>query len=284
MTQVRQITFGLCVLGAVMVFFYYKDLYHSSFFVRSGEIERPGDSKCSGMNVIEACRREELIKILFVTDTEVNHIEERNFARNSYATQNFARHLKWLTVFRLVETDFLDGNNEKYIVNECEKHGDIVASNRTKSARTFHSFVSWILEYCPNVDLVVHMKDIVIPHPFYLPNYRVLHMDHQPEVIHCHYSGDSQAGCRHDSVLMTKKRGLQALAENATEVDGRIITESLTLKNMGSYVAINENMTLLYTIGAVIFYTYPPDIKESMMSLWTTMMSSPQNTPSDLRL
>ncbi|KAL1427326.1 hypothetical protein MTO96_017614 [Rhipicephalus appendiculatus] len=252
------------------------------------------DDYCEALSVLERCQHEELIKVLFVVDTELENVAERTFARLTYGGHSFARPLHWLTVFRMV------GQNSTklppVLKAECSAAGDIVVPNgryamaapplpgSPKKPPTFLAFVPWILDHCPNVDMMVYMHDAVIPHPFYLPNYRVLHMDHQPQVIHCHGTGWSTAGCRPSSVLMTKKKGIEALAQNASEQEGHLVTGDLELRDISSYIALNETITMLYTIGAVIFYTYPPNLNVSMLSLWNEMMAAPENSPRFLRL
>ncbi|XP_037523761.2 uncharacterized protein LOC119400955 [Rhipicephalus sanguineus] len=252
------------------------------------------DDYCEALSVLEICRREELVKVLFVVDTELGNVAERSFARLTYGRRSFARPLHWLTVFRMM------GQNSNRLPpslkEECRIARDIVVPGgryataapplpgSPKTPPTFLAFVPWILEHCPNVDLMVHMHDGVLPHPFYLPNYRVLHMDHQPQVIHCHGTGWSTAACRPSSVLMTKKKGIEALAQNASEQEGHLVTGDLEVRDIASYIALNETMTMLYTIGAVIFYTYPPNLNVSRLSLWNEMMAAPENSPHYLRL
>ncbi|XP_070380410.1 uncharacterized protein [Dermacentor albipictus] len=252
------------------------------------------DSRCEALRVLRTCEREELVKVLFVVDSKPKNAKRRRFARRSYARRSFASPLKWLTVFRM-RGNKTEDELESLVRDECKTAGDMVVPRgphaeiaaepgSRKLAPTFLPFVSWILEKCPNVDLVVHMHDAVLPHPFYLPNYRVLHMDHQPQVIHCHSTGFTTAECNDSSVLMTKKQGIEALARNASEQEGLMVTGNLEVKNMASYIAVNETMTMLYTIGAVLFYTYPPNLNVSMMSLWEEMMAAPENSPHYLYL
>ncbi|KAL1427327.1 hypothetical protein MTO96_017615 [Rhipicephalus appendiculatus] len=252
------------------------------------------DDYCEALSVLERCRHEELIKVLFVVDTKLKNLEQRTFARLTYGSHSFARPLHWLTVFRMLRRN--STKLPRALKAECRAARDIVVPDdryamaappppgSPKRPPTFLAFVPWILENCPNVDMMVYMPDAVIPHPFYLPNYRVRHMDHQPQVIHCHGSGWSTAGCRPSSVLMTKKQGIEALAKKASEQEGHLVTEHLELRDISSYIALNETMTMLYTIGAVLFYTYPPDLNVSMLSLWNEMMAAPENSPRFLRL
>lgn len=252
------------------------------------------DDKCEAVRVLKTCEREELLKVLFVVDTQPENVKQRRFARLSYARRSFSFPLHWLTVFRM-----LGNNSEDELVSlvrdECHRAGDIVVPRGAHAATapepgapktppTFLPFAAWILEKCPNVDLVVHMHDMVIPHPFYLPNYRVLHMDHQPQVIHCHGTGFRTAECQASSVLMTKKKGIEAIAQNASEQEGLLVTGNLEVRDMASYIAVNDSMTMLYTIGAVLFYTYPQNLSVSMMSLWEDMMAAPENSPHYLHL
>ncbi|XP_075724175.1 uncharacterized protein LOC142766835 [Rhipicephalus microplus] len=252
------------------------------------------DDYCEALSVLETCRYEELVKVLFIVDTKLENVAERTFARRAYGKRSFARPLQWLTVFRMLGQNTT--NIPPSLKKECQNSRDIVVPEgryataapplpgSSKAPPTFLAFVPWILEQCPNVDLMVYMPDAVLPHPFYLPNYRVLHMDHQPQVIHCHGSGWSTAGCRPSSVLMTKKKGIEALAKNASEQEGYMVTGDLEVRDIASYIAVNETMTMLYTIGAVIFFTYQPDLNVSMMSLWKQMMAAPENSPHYLRL
>ncbi|KAL1427305.1 hypothetical protein MTO96_017594 [Rhipicephalus appendiculatus] len=252
------------------------------------------DDYCEALSVLEICRHEELIKVLFVVDTELGNVAQRTFARQTYGKRSFARPLHWLTVFRMLGQN--STNLPPSLQEECRVARDIVVPDgryamaapplpgSPQKPPTFLAFVPWILDSCPNVDMMVYMHDAVIPHPFYLPNYRVLHMDHQPQVIHCHGTGWSTAGCRPSSVLMTKKRGIEALAQNASEQEGHLVTGDLELRDIATYIAVNETMTLLYTIGAVLFFTYPPFLNVSMLSLWNDMMAAPENSPHHLRL
>ncbi|KAH6943595.1 hypothetical protein HPB50_024782 [Hyalomma asiaticum] len=311
----------LVVLVGALLWTYWKDIHLYTRRVRRNMRNELlfRDDNCDALSAQEICEREELVKVLFVVDTELDNLERRNFARQTYARRRFASRIHWLTLFRMM------GQNKSelpdQLTRECRTSRDIVVPEPAyataalqpggrKMPPTFLAFVPWIQENCPDVDLVVHMHDAVLPHPFYLPNYRVLHMDHQPQVplqsfeefvgrgktsfirrhhnapqvIHCHGTGLSTAECRSSSVLMTKRKGIEALAKNGSEQEGLLVTGNLEVRDISSYIAVNETMTMLYTIGAVIFYTYPPNLNVSMLSLWDEMMAAPENSPHYLRL
>ncbi|KAK8761199.1 hypothetical protein V5799_027533 [Amblyomma americanum] len=256
------------------------------------------DGNCTANQVIKTCNKEDLVKVLFVVDTVLGNRSNRRFARNSYAKRSFASPIHWLTVFNLV------GNvtNEKgelaaEALSECRSFGDIVVLRKNgtgellqpgkeQDTSSYLQFVPWILENCPHVDLVVFMQDSMIPHPYYLPNYRVRYMDHRPEAIHCHSLGGSTppSFCHWWSVLMAKRPGLTPLLRDAFVQDSQINLNGLEGRDLTSYVSVDDSITMIYTIGAVLFYALPPNLTVSMLSLWKEMLRAPENNANYLRL
>ncbi|KAK8772271.1 hypothetical protein V5799_024485 [Amblyomma americanum] len=174
-------------------------------------------------------------------------------------------------------------------------YGDIVVPRKGRTCEilqlgrnntsSYLQFAPWILENCPQVDLVVFVQANVLPYPFYLPNYRVMHMNHRPEVIHCHGLGDFPTSlCHAGSVVIAKKPGLELFSRKASVQGGKLILYKLEAKDLGSYLAVDDSRTMLYTVGVVVFYTFPRSVNVTMMSLWEEMMSAPENSPDYLRL
>lgn len=282
-----------------LLYLYHHDIQRLPFQLQAGLRDRLAfkDSDCRGMRVIKACAKEDLVKVLFVVDTVLERRPKRRFARNTYAKRSFASPISWLTVFRMMGNVTDQGGDLKPNArSECRAFGDIVVHRNGstgefveleegKNTSSYLQFVPWILDNCPHVDLVVFMQDRVIPHPFYLPNYRVIHMDHRPEVIHCHGVGGLPTYfCQARSVVMVKKPGLAPFARNASQEEGWLILNGLEATDMRSYLAVDENMTMLYTAGAVVFYEVPQGLKLTMKSLWKEMMLAPENSPDFLRL
>ncbi|KAK8776682.1 hypothetical protein V5799_029973 [Amblyomma americanum] len=290
--------FMVLVLGPLL-YLYHHDVQRLPFQLRRRLTDALAfkDSNCTGMRVVEACGKEELVKVLFVVDTVLENRSNRRFARNAYAKRSFARPIHWLTVFRMMGnvTDE-KGELAPKARSECRAFGDIVVHRNGstgellelevgKNSSTYLQFVPWILDNCPNVDLVVFMQDNVIPNPFYLPNYRVMHMDHRPQVIHCHsFGGVPTSLCKARSVVMAKKLGLKLFASKASAVEDELVLFGLEARDMGSYLSVDDNMTMLYTTGAVVFYAFPEGLNVTMMSLWEEVISAPQNSPDYLRL
>ncbi|KAK8778598.1 hypothetical protein V5799_020060 [Amblyomma americanum] len=222
----RKSVFVVLIFG-VLLYLYHIDYQPVPSQLRRRLMDRliVRDGNCMGMRVINECGKQQYVKVLFVVDTALENGYNRLFARNSYAERSFAPPINWFTMFRMVG-NVTDQKKELVAMarSECRAFGNIVVPRngrtgeifklgRNNNTSSFLQFAPWILANCPNVYLVVFMQHNVLSYPFYLPNYRVVHIDHRPEVIHCHGLGDFLSSlCHARSVVMANKPGVELFA------------------------------------------------------------------------
>ncbi|XP_029845913.2 uncharacterized protein LOC115328690 [Ixodes scapularis] len=273
-TPTREIL-ALFLVTGLAICFYESDIHKSAFFVQRPRRVIANDISCNGTSVIEACRRADTIRVLFVVETNANNRGVRLFIRNSYAGPQFSSPLRWLTVLHI------RGEPMPQMYRECSVYGDMVVLGPSMG---FLHFAPWILQHCPKVELVVSLEERFLPHPFYLPNYRILNMDHRRNTVHCVVRdvGGTQ-GCK-PGVMVLWRSALEEFIETGTEGEDRLVSSRLPVMDMSSYVSTGENMTMLYTIGAVVFYRYPEGLNCTMRGLWRKVIKSPDNNPGDLWL
>ncbi|XP_064487408.1 uncharacterized protein LOC135399611 [Ornithodoros turicata] len=263
----KQLVFFVVILGGVVT--------SAGYFVAikyySGVEYSDSTMSCVAQEVIRACSSSSPLRVLFfvLSDSE----DQRKLIRSTYAKPSFAHPIHWRTVF------VTHGPSLSSLSQECGLHGDMLVS----IGNTIPKFVTWAKKVCSNASLVVYMDQKVLPHPFYLAHYKRTRIQAKAQNFFCVPSWTN--GTMSCSPLVIAFHG--AMLENAEALENEDPEKPVHLariEDMRSFVAVNESMHMLYTVGAVVFFEHHERVELNWTTLWEATMMAEENDPLDLYL